>query len=270
MNINSVRLVYFSPTQTTKRVVEGIAQGIQVEKVEQVDLTPPKVRTLEFEEMRDELAIIGSPVYYGRIPGVAVHRLQRLKAHDTPVVIVVVYGNREYEDALLELKDIVVEAGFIPVAGGVFIGENTANYAIDNDTVKIAQGRPDPEDLKRASEFGAVVWKKVRDIRVLDAISPLQVPGNFPYQERGKSPRTSPATQETMCAKCEECAKVCPTAAIVVRDQVRTDQEACIMCCACVKHCPTGARVCDHTWMKQAGEWLSANHRERKEPEIYV
>jgi ferredoxin len=196
--------------------------------------------------------------------------LRRLKAYDTPAVIVVVYGNREYEDALLELKDISVEAGFIPVAGGVFIGENTANYALDNDTAKIAQGRPDTEDLKKAVEFGRVVWKKVADIRALDAISPLQVPGDFPYIERGKPPRTSPTTQETLCARCEECAKACPTAAITVRDEVLTDQDACIMCCACVKNCPTGARVCDHTWMKQAGEWLSANYRERKEPEIYV
>jgi ferredoxin len=270
MNINSVNVIFFSPTETTKRVVEGIARGIRVDSINQNDLTPPEARTLEFAEMRDELAIIGAPVYAGRIPQVAVRRLRRLKACHAPAVIVVVYGNREYEDALLELKDIVVEAGFMPIAGGAFIGENTANYALDKDTAKIAQGRPDTEDLKKALAFGRLVWNKVRDIGVLDAISPLQVPGNFPYIDRGKLPRTSPATKETLCAKCEECARVCPTAAIVVRDEVMTDQDACIMCCACVKHCSTGARVCDHTWMKQAGKWLSANYRERKEPEIYV
>lgn len=154
--------------------------------------------------------------------------------------------------------------------GGVFIGENTANYALDNDTAKIAKGRPDTGDLKKALEFGRMVWKKVSDIRALDELSPLQVPGNFPYIIRPKSPRTSPATQETLCTRCEECARVCPTAAIVIRDKVLTNQDACMMCCACVKNCPTGARVCDHTWMRQAGEWLSANYRERKEPEIYV
>lgn len=74
MNINAVKLVYFSPTQTTKRVVEGIAQGIRVDTVEQIDLTPSEARTREFEEMGDQLAIIGAPVYDGRIPIDAVHR----------------------------------------------------------------------------------------------------------------------------------------------------------------------------------------------------
>jgi len=270
MNINSVKLIFFSPTQTTKRVLESIAQGIRVDTVETIDLTPPKARTRGFEEMRDGLAIIGAPVYGGRIPGDAAHRLRRLKAYDVPAVVVAVYGNREYEDALLELKDICVEAGFIPVAGAVFIGENTANYALDDDFPKIAPGRPDTEDLMKALEFGRVVRKKVRDMCALDGLSPLQVPGNFPYREWGEPPGTSPATREDICDKCKVCAKVCPTAAIVVGDQVMTDQDACIMCCACVKYCPTGARVCDHTWMKQAGEWLSANCRERKEPESYV
>lgn len=41
MNINAVKLVYFSPTQTTKRIIEGIAQGIRIDTVEQIDLTPP-------------------------------------------------------------------------------------------------------------------------------------------------------------------------------------------------------------------------------------
>jgi ferredoxin len=270
MNINAVKLVYFSPTQTTKKIVESIAQGIQAGTVEQVDLTPPDARTQEFEEIRDELAIIGAPVYGGRIPIDAAHRLRRLKAYDTPAVIVVVYGNREYEDALLELRDIAVEAGFVPVAGGVFIGESTANYALDDDMAKIAEGRPDTEDLKKALGFGREVWQKVGDIHALDEISPLQMPGNFPYKEGGKPPKASPVTQEILCGECEECARVCPTAAIVVSDEVMTDQDACIMCCACVKNCPTGARTCDHTWMRQAGEWLSANYRERKEPEVYV
>lgn len=182
MNINSAKLVYFSPTKTTKKVVESIAQGIQVDMIEKLDLTPPEARTREFEELHDELAIIGAPVYGGRVPIDAVNRLQRLKGNDTPAIIVVVYGNREYEDALLELKDIAVEAGFKPVAAGAFIGE----HSFANDTTLIANGRPDTDDLKKAGEFGKMIWKKLRDIQALDDMSPLHVPGNFPYRKRGK------------------------------------------------------------------------------------
>ncbi len=266
MNINSAKLVYFSPTKTTKKVVEGIAQEIQTDKIEHLDLTPPEAKTRKFEEMHDELVIIGAPVYGGRIPIDAAHRLQRLKANGTPSVIVVVYGNREYEDALLELKDLAIEAGFKPVAGGAFIGE----HSFANDTTPIANGRPDTEDLKKAREFGKLIWKKLRDIQALDDMSPLQVPGNFPYRERGKPSKTSPITQETLCTMCETCATVCPTAAITVNDKVMTDPNPCILCCACVKNCPTQARVMEEPRIKQAAKWLNTNFSQRKEPEVYV
>ncbi len=58
--------------------------------------------------------------------------------------------------------------------------------------------------------------------------------------------------------------------AIAVGEQVVTDEAVCLLCCACVKHCPSGARVAGHTRMKQLGERLSANCRERKEPETYL
>ena len=146
MKITTAKLVYFSPTGTTKKVLEGIADAIQVDLVEQIDLTPPEAVTREFEELQDELAIIGAPVYGGRIPLDAVHRFRRLKANNTLVVVVVLYGNREYEDALLELKNLTEELGFTAVAGGAFVGEHS--YA--NETVPIANGRPDAEDLKKA------------------------------------------------------------------------------------------------------------------------
>jgi ferredoxin len=266
VNTNSAKLVYFSPTQTTKRVVEGIVQGTQVDQVEHLDLTPPESRTHKFKELRDELAIVGAPVYGGRIPTDAAYRLRRLKGNDTPAVIVVVYGNRSYEDALLELRDLVVEAGFIPVAGGAFLGE----HSFSTEAVPIAHGRPDAEDLRKAAEFGELIRANMRDIHALDEIPPLHVPGNLPYKEQMKSSRTSPITLENLCTKCEKCATVCPTAAIVVRDTVATDPDACIWCCACVKNCPTNARVMEHPRIRQSVKWLSKNCAERQEPEIYV
>lgn len=67
----------------------------------------------------------------------------------------VMYGNREYEDALLELNNIVVEAGFQPVAGGAFIDE----HSFENDSTPIAKGRPDIKDLQKATEFGRTIRK---------------------------------------------------------------------------------------------------------------
>jgi ferredoxin len=266
MNINSVKLIYFSPTKTTERIVEGISQGIRVDIVEQVDLTPPEDRTRKFEETRDELAIIGVPVYGGRIPTEAVRRLRHIKANDTPAVVIVVYGNREYEDALLELRDLAAELGFRPVAGGAFIGE----HSYHSEATPIATRRPDARDLEKAKGFGELIHERMRKIRTLDEMPPLQVPGDFPYREWDPPSDISPVTEETLCKLCEICATVCPTAAITVRDRVMTDHDACILCGACVKKCPTGARVWEGLWIKRATKWLSANCRERKEPEMYM
>jgi len=266
MNFNAVRLVYFSPTKTTQKILEGIAQGTEVGKVEHLDLTPPEAKTLGLDEMQDELVLLGVPVYGGRVPLEAVPKLQRLKANRIPAVIIVVYGNREFEDALLELKDLAQESGFVPVAGGAFIGE----HSFANDTTPIANGRPDSEDLIKAREFGLQIRGKMKDIDSIDEVSQLEVPGNSPYKKRRKPAEISPSTQEDPCTLCETCASLCPVAAITVEETVETDKLACILCCACVKNCPTGARVVEEPMIKQMAEWLSTNCQARKEPEIFV
>jgi ferredoxin/flavodoxin len=266
MDINTVKLIYFSPTGTTKSILESIAQGFQAQAVERLDLTPPEARTQALEEMYDELAIVGAPVYGGRLPLDAAQRLRRLRGNGTPAVIVAVYGNRAYEDALLELSNLVTAAGFIPVAGGAFIGE----HSFADESVFIANGRPDDQDLKQATEFGNKIREKIQRIDTLDEMPPLKVPGNFPYKQWRKWPGISPITQKTVCIKCETCIAVCPTAAITMNEILQTDSDACIVCCACVKACPTGARVMEHPRVKQSQEWLSTNCRERKEPETFL
>jgi len=266
MNLRSLELIYFSPTKTTKRVLEGIAQGMDADAVEHIDLSPPETATRAFEEMHDQrLALIGAPVYDGRLPLVAVHRLQRLKGSETPAVIVVVYGNRAYEDALLELRDLVAGAGFIPVAGGAFIGEHSFASA----DKPVALGRPDAEDLANAGQFGSLIQSRLTAIKALDELPPLRVPGNFPFKE-GKPPAgVPPVTREGLCSRCGTCATVCPTGVVTVGDTVTVEPAGCILCCACIKNCPTGARV-GNALIEQFAERLSAKCRERKQPELYL
>ncbi|MFC1821337.1 4Fe-4S binding protein [Thermodesulfobacteriota bacterium] len=266
MNIRSAKMIYFSPTKTTKKIVESIAQGMRVETLETMDLTIPDAGKSESEEIHDQVAIIGVPVYAGRVPLEAVQRLKPVRGNDTPAVVVVVYGNREYEDALLELNDLAIEIGFKPVAGGAFIGEHSFNQV----GAPIADGRPDSADLEKAAEFGEMVRKKIEDMPTIDGMQPLQLPGNVPYKERRSLPNISPDTQEDICTKCEECVTACPTAAISAEDTIMTDQDICITCCACVKICPSGARIADNPHMKKMALWLSENCSERKEPEMYV
>ena len=267
MNTDKARLVYFSPTGTTKKILEGIIEGFQVAMVQQIDLTLPIIKKPnEFIIKKDDFAIIGAPVYGGRIPGVAAQRLKQLRADKTPAVIVVVYGNRAYEDALLELSEIVKEAGFIPVAAGAFIGE----HSYSTMAIPIAVGRPDAQDLMQARDFGSVVKKKMREIQILDSTAALSLPGNFPYKDRVALPEMSPVIIEDLCNLCGECAAVCPTAAITVDTTVLTDKKQCIRCCACVKNCPIEARVMEEPLIKQIAQWLSTTFQDRQAPTMFM
>jgi ferredoxin len=266
MKIREVRLVYFSPTGTTRKVLEGIARGIAGAVTAHVDLTPPTATADGLPEREDALAVIGSPVYGGRLPLDAVSRLRRLTGHHTPAVVVVVYGNRAYEDALLELRTLSADLRFVPVAAGAFIGE----HSYSTPGAPIAPGRPDADDLRKAEQFGRMIDAKLRGMPSADGT--IDVPGHFPYRERMGSAMTglSPDTDEALCAQCGNCASACPTGAITLAESVMTDNGSCIRCCACVKACSTGARTMGDPWILEVARWLNLNCRERKEPETYL
>lgn len=266
MDINFAKLIYFSPTQTTKKIIEDIAHGVRFATVEHVDLTQPDASMPKLVEIRDELAIIGSPVYSGRLPAVAISRLRNLQGNGAPAVVVVVYGNRAYEDALLELRDIALEAGFKPIAAGAFIGE----HSYSTNCTPIAVGRPDVEDLGKATAFGKMIREKMQNIRELDQTTSLHVPGNFPFKELRMLSDISPVTQEMLCTRCKRCHSVCPTAAINADDPTLTDKNLCIRCCACVKNCPAGTKTMEDPRIKEVAEQLSVNCSNRKEPETYL
>ena len=265
MEIKQVKLVYFSPTGTTRKVLESLAKGIAVESVEHINLTLPEGIQLRIPPFSDELVMIGAPVYGGRLPLDAINRFKQLKADKTLAILVVVYGNREFEDALLELRNLAIELGFKPVAGGAFIGE----HSFASKDVPIANGRPDSLDVQKAMDFGAKIKSKVKALQSCDAPMDLDVPGRFPYEGGARSMGVSPVTKEDTCTVCGTCASVCPTAAISINGSVATRVDLCIRCCACIKNCPTGARVWENSRMKEVARWLNENCSARKEPQFF-
>jgi ferredoxin len=265
MVIKKVRLVYFSPTGTTRKVLESIAKGIAVEDVKHIDLTLPGGAQQTIPSFSDELVIIGAPVYGGRLPVDAIRRFKQLKASKTLAVVIVVYGNREFEDSLLELKNLAKELGFYPVAGGAFVGE----HSFSTKDIPIANGRPDSLDVQKAIDFGVDIKEKVTVLKAAEAQMDLEIPGRFPYESKMHSMVASPVTKEEICTVCGTCASVCPTEAISINSSVATKVERCIRCCACIKNCPTGARVWEDSMIKKITTWLNENCSARKEPSIF-
>ena len=265
MEDKKVKLIYFSPTGTTQKVLESIAKGITVEDVEHINLTLPEGAQQTIPPFSDELVIIGAPVYGGRLPVDAINRFKQLKASKTLAILIVLYGNREFEDALLELKNLAIESGFIPVAAGAFIGQHS--YATED--VPIANGRPDSLDVQKAMDFGAKIKDKVTALQSPNAQIDLEIPGRFPYEGGARSMAVSPVTKEDTCTVCGTCASVCPTAAISINGSVATKIELCIRCCACIKNCPSDARVMEDSMWKNIANWLNENCSTRKEPQIF-
>lgn len=58
MKIESVKLVYFSPTGTTKAVFQGIAHGINPGTIELIDITRPDARKQPLLASEDELLVV--------------------------------------------------------------------------------------------------------------------------------------------------------------------------------------------------------------------
>ncbi len=261
MQYNSVHLIYFSPTHTSAKIAYAVAEGMRVSVLSESDITH-EAPSAE-ENIEDELTLIAVPVYGGRVAETAVERLRKFHARNAPVVAIVVYGNRDYEDALKELCDLAVRQGFVPVAAGAFIGE----HSFSRKEMPIAAGRPDEHDLHEALLFGRKVLEKLEAAAEVESLVPLTVKGNYPYREKSPSAPQAPLCDSALCTQCEYCVDVCPTGAISLTDEgTSSDAALCIKCCACVKECPEGARTFDTPYTAMLFNHFSA----RREPELFI
>ena len=264
MTAATTGLITFSPTGTTRRIAVQIAHGLGLPGITLFDLTLPHWRTPGVQEAACDVAVIGAPVYGGRLPPLMVERLQGIEGGGRPAVVFVVYGNRAYQDALLEMVDVAVAAGFRPLAAAAFIGEHSYSTAC----MPIAQGRPDTADLAKAWMFGRQIAERMVDGSRGMGAAPLELPGHRPGRDLRAPLGVAPAVEGALCGACGVCGTVCPTGAIGADGPV-ADGRLCIQCCACIKACPSGARRTVDPRILQVAERLHRTCEERQEPEVY-
>ena len=251
MNVEKWIIAHFSPTGGTKKVADAIAAGFHVPAVE-MDLTKAD-SAVTLGENDALMAVL--PVFAGRVPQISLERLSALKGNGQKAVAVVVYGNREFDDALLETKDALEANGFRVIAAAAFIAEHSMARSIAN-------GRPDAEDEAICRRFAADVMAKP------DNAEPVHVPGNNPYKEL-KPSAFHPAANES-CVKCGVCAQQCPVGAIPLDDPSQTNNDLCINCMRCVEVCPVSNRALPDTFRNMITQMLNQNAAGYKAPAIFL
>ena len=263
MKAEKVTGVYFSPTGNTAKVVNEIGQRVAGKEYLELNLTRPEGRGQQYSFGPEDIVIVGVPVYRGRIPEVMALELRNLKGRSTPVVILVTYGNRVIDDAMVELKDVMEQQGFIPFAAASFSGQHSFNK-------EIGYNRPDDKDLKIAGEFADKIRKRLENLDK-EKIG-FTVPGSRPYKEVGPISQMPFYPKTDMnCIYCMLCSQYCPVEAISFSNPKEVDPKRCIRCTACIKVCPVQAKhMTEGAFESFVNKITTPNALSRKEPWYYV
>lgn len=224
---NSVTAIYFSPTYTSRKGACTIAKALN-NTYNELDLT---CQATKAQFGKNDIVVFSAPVYGGRLFKGFIERLNEIQGSDTPCVVTVTYGNRDYDDALLEFCNLVTAKGFIPVAAAALIGQHTYG--------SIQVGRPNKDDLAEDTEFAKKVAEKLKN----NDYGTPSIPGNRPYKDGGNGGSFFPLTNDN-CVDCGLCTTNCPMQAID-EDNRTICTDKCISCFRCIRRCPVGAKHMD-------------------------
>ena len=256
MNIEKVYNLFFSPTDTTKHVVQFLSEQISP-SVTKINLTPYKNVDKEVKFIQSDLVFIAVPSYAGRVPDTFRERFAKISADNALAVLVVTFGNRAQEDTLIELYDLAQKQGFKILAGAEIVTQHSM-------VPEFGKGRPDVNDKTEMIEFVQNIQRKIQE----DELLVSQIPGNRPYKDV-KIPPMAPDFIETSCIKCGKCALECPTNAIDEKT-LKCHSEKCISCLRCVKICPMNCRYADKHRLEQLRIHLTPLCSERKNNKYYL
>ncbi|WP_458408106.1 4Fe-4S binding protein [Anaerotignum sp.] len=244
--------ITFSPTGGTKKSADLLSAAWN-EKVE-IDLMKKADDFSTYTFKAEDVCLVAVPSFGGRVPATATERLNQMQGGGAKAIAVVVYGNREYEDTLVELEDTLKNCGFQPVGGAAVVAEHSILR-------EFAAGRPNAEDAVQLKG-----WSEKLKAKAAEGGS-VSFPGNRPYKVYGAIPM---APKAETCQGCGKCVSICPVGAISAENPKETDTTKCITCMACVAACPMQSRCIDPMMLAGVKAKLGPALSGRKENELFL
>lgn len=225
--------IYFSPTGGTKKVADIMIKAMKKD-AQEIDMIkdPDKILQTEFSE--DDICLIAVPSYGGRIPSVTVDKFQKLQAKGTKAILVAVFGNRAIDDTLVEMQDILENAGFVCVVGVEAVAEHSLMH-------QFGTGRPDQQDEKELIRFSEQIMQKIET--KMECMK-VELPGNHNYREYNGVPFKT-CCKWQMYFLWNLCKRMSSRSRFQKMNPKVTDKEKCISCMHCVAVCPQKARHCN-------------------------
>lgn len=248
--MNTVEII-FSPTGGTEKVTHIIGRHWS-ERTVKIDLSDSKIDFSKCVIGKEDQVLVAMPSFGGRAPAVAIERLKKIAGNGAKCTLVCVYGNRAYEDTLVEMQDAAKESGFLIVAAVAAVAEHSI-------MPQYAAGRPDASDIKQLEEFADRIVNK------MDAT--VSIPGSRPYKKAGGAGLVPKPTKD--CVKCGLCTESCPVQAIAP-SSFTADSKKCIACMRCVKQCPHQARKVNSAMVSIAAMAIKKACSVRKENELFL
>lgn len=249
MIINSVTVIYFSPTSSTKKIVFSVVNGFGVEKINEINLTEKQERTENDINISTDILVIGIPVYAGMIPKGICNSIKKIHGNKTPTIIITVYGNISKGIASEEIQVVLEKNNFFVLGKGYFIGE----HSFSTKSISLAKNRPNDKDLQIASELGINIKRILSDTIDIEGLRINQniiikwtatfvfLLNKWIYQRSGHILIELPNIDPYKCNKCGLCYNNCPVQAIN-ENTLEINAKKCISCFSCVRICPREAR----------------------------
>jgi len=252
--LSLISILPFSPTGSSEKIANLVAEQFNI-KINCYDLslqTPPKPSFTS-----GDMVIFSVPVFMGRVPELARRAINKIAGNQAKAVAIVVYGNRHYNDALIELCDLLKQQNFHVFGAAAFVAQHSIIGSI-------AEGRPDENDVVQILTFANELKEKIEHITDGDSLS---VPGNRPYIELPSN--RYPIVVTSSCIKCGLCSRRCPASAIPQNNYCYTDLELCIGCMRCIHQCPEKSRNFPELIITKLSAYMS-QYSEPKPNEWYV